>query len=149
MRLNTNNYNSILSKSGLTDSDVCKSTGLSEKTLIWILENQCIEVSTLEHIADALGVVPAEIALPDISGSVENVIEWQRGSAQATLSISQRRTITRVKKLAEEYPEECFIIAENSDGSIYAHVPTNWVKITPPKKISEKQMEHIKNLHQK
>lgn len=78
MRLNVGNYRSILSKNGLTDGQVCKSTGLSEKTLLWILENQYIDVSTLELIADTLRVAPKEIALPDHDGCSENVIEWTK-----------------------------------------------------------------------
>lgn len=78
---------------------------------------------------------------------IENVIEWIKDEKRATLTISQRRTITRVKKLAQDRPEECQIVAENQDGSICAHVPVSWVKILPPKELSEKQMEHIKNLY--
>lgn len=119
--------------------DVCKSTGLSEKTLNWILENQYIEVSTLEHIADAIGCTPGEIAAAEITGYTENCIEWVKDQQQATLSLSQRRTITRVKKLAEKYPEQCQIVAENRDGSICAHVPVSWIKINPPMKLTEEQ----------
>lgn len=68
---------------------------------------------------------------------IENVIEWIRDEKRATLSLSQRRTISRVKQLAEQYPEECQIVAENKDGSVCAHVPVSWVKISPPKKVSE------------
>lgn len=141
MRLNVDNYRCILSKSGLNDGEVCKRTGLSPKTLLWILENRFIEVSTLEHIADAIGCTPGEIMAPDITGYSENCIEWIKDQKQATLSLSQRRTISRVKKLAEKYPEECQIVAENKDGSVYAHIPVSWIKISPPKKVSEEQIE--------
>lgn len=141
MRLNVGNYRSILSKNGLTDGQVCKSTGLSEKTLSWILENQYIEVSTLELIAGALGVASGEIALPDSDGCTENVIEWIKDQGRATLTLSQRRTITRVKRLAGKHPEECQIVAENPDGSICAHVPVSWIKILPPAARTEKQRQ--------
>lgn len=139
MRLNVDNYRSILSKSGLNDAEVCKCTGLSEKTLLWILDNGAIEVSTLERIADALGCNTGEIALEDIGSCTENVIEWQRDAQRATLSLSQRRTITMVKRLAEKYPEKCQIVAENKDGSICAHVPVEWIKIAPLAQRTEKQ----------
>lgn len=141
MRLNVDNYRCILGKSGLNDGEVCKRTGLSPKTLLWILENRFIEVSTLEHIADVIGCTPGEIMAPDITGYSENCIEWIKDQEQATLSLSQRRTISRVKKLAEKYPEECQIVAENKDGSVYAHIPVSWVKISPPKKVTEEQIE--------
>lgn len=143
MRLNVNNYCSILSKSGLNDAEVCKRTGLSEKTLFWILDNGFIEVSTLERIADALGCSVGEIALEDIGSSTENVIEWQRDAQTATLSISQRRTISRIKKLAEKHPEKCRIIAENTDGSICAHIPVSWLKIYPERDLTDEQKKAI------
>lgn len=144
MRINVNNYRVIVNRNGLTDADVCKSTGLSEKTLNWILDNGFIEVSTLERIADAIGSSTKEIALPDYDGCIENVIEWTKDNERATLTLCQRRTITKVKKLAESHPEECQIVAENKDGSISAHVPVSWVKISPPKKLTEKQLEQVK-----
>lgn len=39
MRMNVDNYRCILSKSGLNDAEVCKRTGLTEKSLIYILDN--------------------------------------------------------------------------------------------------------------
>ena len=72
---------------------------------------------------------------------IENVIEWLRDEKRATLSLSQRRTISRVKQLAEQYPEECQIVAENKDGSVCAHVPVSWVKISPPAVRTETQRE--------
>ena len=143
MRLNVNNYCAILSKSGLNNAEVCKCTGLSEKTLLWILENRFIEVSTLERIAEAIGCTPGEIAAPDITGFSENSIEWVRDQQQATLSLSQRRIISRVKSLAKKYPEECQIMTENPDGSIYAHIPVEWIRINPGKNLTEEQRQAI------
>lgn len=80
-----------------------------------------------------------------MEGCIENVIEWLKDEQRATLSLSQRRTIFRVKKLAAQYPDQCQIVAENKDGSICAHVPVNWVKIGPPKMVSDKQREISRN----
>lgn len=63
----------------------------------------------------------------------EKVIEWLTGQDRATLSLSQRRTITRVKKLAEQYPEEVQIVAENRDGSICVHMPVSYILIRKPR----------------
>lgn len=95
MRLNVSNYRPILSEKDLTDDHVCKSTGLSEKTLLWILENQYIEVSTLELIADTLGVAPKEIALPDYDGCSENVIEFEK--FLKSVEDAETRTILRLR----------------------------------------------------
>lgn len=72
---------------------------------------------------------------------MENVIEFINDQERATVTFSQRRYKSKIKKLAEKYPEECRIIAENKDGSICAHIPTKWVKVSPPRKISDEQKE--------
>lgn len=69
----------------------------------------------------------------------ENVIEWITGSDQATLSLSQKRTITRAKKLAEQYPDEVQIVAENEDGSVCVHMPVNYIRFNRPMELSEEE----------
>jgi len=66
----------------------------------------------------------------------ENVIEFLRSEKTATLTFSQGRYIFKVKKLAEKRPDECQITKENKDGSIVAHVPVSWIKISPPKEMN-------------
>lgn len=72
---------------------------------------------------------------------IENVIEFIKDEKRATVTLSQGRYKSRVRKLAAEHPEECQILAENKDGSLCAHIPVSWVKISPPAKRSEKQKE--------
>ena len=75
----------------------------------------------------------------------ENVIEFLRGQKTATVTFcSQNKLNTRVRKLAELKPEECQIVAENSDGSIVAHVPTKWIKINPTKELSEEAKQKLR-----
>ena len=66
----------------------------------------------------------------------ENVIEWIRNSPIVTVSFSQKRYISKLKKLAEKYPEDVQIVVENNDGSIVAHLPLKYIKISAPKKMS-------------
>lgn len=74
----------------------------------------------------------------------ENIIEWIRDSKYATVTFSQGRYITKIKKLAEQYPDECEIVAENPDGSIMAHIPTKWVKISRVvREITDEQREEL------
>lgn len=47
----------------------------------------------------------------------ENVIEWIRGQQTAALTLTRGSLATRVKKLAEQRPEECQNIAQNEDGA--------------------------------
>ena len=139
MRLNVSNYLDILSKKQLTDEYVQKATGLSKMTYLWILKRGFIECSTLERIADAVGCPVEDILSPDYEGYAENVIEWVKDDKRATLSLSQRRTITRIKELAEKYPDKCEILAENKDGSLYAHIPVEWVRLHPGMNLTDEQ----------
>ena len=74
----------------------------------------------------------------------ENVIEWIRDESQASLTLTQGRFKSRIEKLAVERPEECEILARNKDGSIFAHVPISWIKISPPREVSEEQRRQAK-----
>ena len=84
--------------------------------------------------------------------SQENAIEWIKNSDTATVTFSQGRYITRIKKLAEKYPDEVQICSENKDGSIVAHIPTKFIKISANKSnMTEEQKianaERLRNYH--
>lgn len=75
----------------------------------------------------------------------ENVIEFLRGQQRATATFcSQNKLGNKIRKLAKEYPEEVQIVAENPDGSIVAHFPVKWVKITAPSKNRPEMSEEKK-----
>lgn len=73
-------------------------------------------------------------------GVNENVIEWLRGDTVAAVtapaSSRLKGTITRLKA---KCPDEVEILAANKDGSIFAHVPVDWIVIRKPKRLSEAQ----------
>lgn len=73
----------------------------------------------------------------------ENAIEFYKGDKRATVSFSQGKYISRIKKLKERYPDEVEIVAENPDGSLYAHIPTKWIRINPPRELSDEQKETL------
>ena len=80
----------------------------------------------------------------------ENVIEFLRNDPVATVTFCQGKYITKIRKLAEKFPEECQITHENKDGSIVAHIPTKWIKINNPQRVmteDEKRlaMERVRN----
>ena len=52
-------------------------------------------------------------------------------------SSDERRWITKIRKLKEQYPDQIKIIAEpeTNDGCIYCRLPTEWLKIQPKRKI--------------
>ena len=72
--------------------------------------------------------------------SHENVIEFLDDEKEAMLTLSKQRYITRVKKLAESHPDEVYIY-QNPDGTIFAKVPVRWVKISPPREMTDEQRE--------
>lgn len=75
----------------------------------------------------------------------EFCVEWTRSSKTATVTAPNNTSIkNKIVKLAQEKPEEVQIIAENKDGSILAHVPTKYVKISPPRQISEEERERLR-----
>ncbi len=72
----------------------------------------------------------------------ESVIEWIRGDKTVTItSYSNSRLTTKLLKYAESHPDDCKIIHINEDGSVLAHVPLKWIKVSPPRRISEEQRQ--------
>lgn len=73
----------------------------------------------------------------------ENVIEWINGDENVTVTLSQRKYISKVKKLAEKFPDEVEIVYTNTDGSIVCHLPLRAIKInlTPKRELTEEQKE--------
>lgn len=63
----------------------------------------------------------------------DNNIEWYTGDKTVTLSFTQKKYVSKILKYAKTYPE-IDVLAKNSDGSICAHIPLSWVKISPPRK---------------
>lgn len=127
----------------VSNENVCFKTGLSVKSFEWILENGHCSTDAMERIADALEVEANEIITDDF-GENENVIEFLKDNNRATVTACQGRYITRLRKLAAERPDECQIVATNRTGSIVAHVPTSWVKISPPKQYTEEQKAEMR-----
>lgn len=75
-----------------------------------------------------------EVDTTDGFSSHENVIEWLKNSKVATVTLSQGKYITKIKKLAKQYPNEVEILKENADGSMLCHIPTSYIKINNPPK---------------
>lgn len=73
----------------------------------------------------------------------DNNIQWySQGNSTAktaTASFYQKKFVNKIKKLAQSHPDEVEIIAENKDGSICAHFPVGWVKVSPPRVMSEER----------
>ena len=77
------------------------------------------------------------------SSMEENVIEFIKNSNRMTLSLSQGKWITKVKKLKEKYPTEVDII-ENKDGTILAHMPVSYLHLSNSKReLTEAQRNEL------
>lgn len=66
----------------------------------------------------------------------------------AYFSSDERKWITKITKLAQSRPDEVTILIspEKNDGCIYARVPASWLKISPPRQVSQEQKEKMRQL---
>ena len=142
MRLNAKELLHIMEAQNLTKSDICIRTGLYSGSLEWILNNGQVSGEALERIAESVGVKVEDIVLPDPSANIENVIEFIKDRDKATVTFSQGRYKSRVKKLSVSHPGECEIVAENKDGSLCAHIPVSWIRINPSMSLTEEQRQN-------
>ena len=70
----------------------------------------------------------------------EFVIEQVKGGDYAGVTVPSRTALkSKLLNLSEKNPDDVKIIAINEDGSVYAHIPINYVKISPPRKVSDEQ----------
>ena len=74
--------------------------------------------------------------------SVESAIEWVGNNRTATVTFPGRsKYCSKIKKLAEQYPDEVKIKRTNPDGSIIATIPVKYVKISHPKTVTREYSE--------
>ena len=74
----------------------------------------------------------------------ENTIEWVNGQERVTVTLSQGRYISKVKRLAEKFPEEVEIVKINEDGTILVHIPLSYIKINRASRdLTEEEREEL------
>ena len=72
----------------------------------------------------------------------EFAIEWINGRDYAGVTVPSGTALkSKLMRYSETRPEEVKVMAVNEDGSAFFHVPINYVKLSPPKKVSEEQRE--------
>lgn len=56
----------------------------------------------------------------------------------ASFDSNERKWINKILRLKDKYPDEVEIIntPEDNYGSITAHIPKSWMKVSPPKKMN-------------
>ena len=65
----------------------------------------------------------------------ENVIEWVNSETATVNFVATSRFANNIRKLAEEH-EEVKILSDDK-GVLLAHVPVKWIRIYPPKQLSD------------
>lgn len=66
----------------------------------------------------------------------EFAIEWIKGDVTATVTApSGTKIANSMKRQYKKRPEDVTEFVENKDGSICCHVPVNWIKVSPPRKV--------------
>ena len=143
MRLNGKKIVEVMKAKSLTEETVCSRIGPYQRSFQWIVKEGFASEDAAERISDAIGVTVGEILLPEISGNVENVIEFTKDRERASVTFCQGRYKSRIKKLVAFRPEECQIVAENTDGRLCVHIPVAWIRINPTKQLSEEQRKEI------
>lgn len=72
----------------------------------------------------------------------EFCIEWLRSGEYAGVTTPSSTALkSKLMRLAKERPDEVKVMAENKDGSAYFHIPVSYIKVSPPRKVSEEQRE--------
>lgn len=70
----------------------------------------------------------------------EFVIEWTKDRDYAGVTVPSGTALrSKLMRYAQERPYEVKVIAVNKDGSAFFHIPINYVKVSPPRKVSEEQ----------
>ena len=72
----------------------------------------------------------------------EFAIEWIKGNDYAGVTVTSGTALkSKLMRYAKERPDEVKLIVENDDGSAFFHIPVNYVKVSPPRKVSDEQKE--------
>lgn len=65
----------------------------------------------------------------------ETAVEFLGDDAHITYTTNEKKYVNKLRKQAEEYPDDVRIVSEFSDGTIVAHLPRRWfVAPRPPAK---------------
>lgn len=72
----------------------------------------------------------------------EFAIEWTKDRNYAGVTVPSGTALkSKLMRYAQERPDEVKLKADNKDGSAFFHVPVSYIKVSPPRKVSEAQRE--------
>lgn len=69
----------------------------------------------------------------------ETIINYNEEEKTATVYTFNRGLKAKLAKLAAERPEDCVLSEDYANGSQTYTVPKRWIKVSPPRKVSEEQ----------
>lgn len=76
----------------------------------------------------------------------EFAINWIKGADYAEVTVPSGTALkSKLLKYAEERPEEVNHVIVNKDGFMVCHVPVSFIKVSPPRKVSDEQRKLPEN----
>lgn len=75
----------------------------------------------------------------------ETNINFNAESDQCVIYTAYHPMIRKLEKLMEQYPDEVKLVCK-TDDDIQVELPKKWVKIKPPREMSEEQKERLREL---
>jgi len=73
----------------------------------------------------------------------ETVFEHLSGEETFTITAEEKWSINRIYRLKEKHPDDVKILFTNEDGSLLAQVPYKWIKVRPPRVMSEEERKAL------
>jgi len=73
----------------------------------------------------------------------ETIINFNDEEKMASVYTHNKALTRKLDKLAQERPEECRLIRLTDRAGEYT-IPKKWVKVSPPRKVSEQQREQMR-----
>ncbi len=73
---------------------------------------------------------------------MENAIEFLKGQERATVTFSSEKWRNRLRKLQKEHPNEVDIFTDDETYTC-GHIPVGWLKIHPPRVLSDDQKAEL------
>lgn len=82
----------------------------------------------------------------------ETNINYMAAEDESIVYTSYLRDLNRFKRLIERFPDNCKVLRQTEE-SIIVKIPKKWIKISPPREMTEEQREacreRLKNMHEK
>ena len=75
---------------------------------------------------------------------LETSYDHIKGTATFTITAAETWSIAMVRRLKRQHPQDVEILAENTDGSLLAHMPVEWMRIIPKRSIILSEAERTR-----